>query len=788
MKKLLLLAGVLLTTLAGIAQQNITFRSNLPYNGNALSNIGGYADSLGNEYALVGYEQGLSIVDVTDPANPSIVVDVPGITSIWREVKTWQHYAYVTTEGCCDGLQIVDLSYLPDSVSVKYWDGGSPLNNQLQTIHALHIDQGYVYLYGSNLFNGSALVVDLSDPWNPVYQGHTPGTYIHDGYVRNDTLWGAHIYDGYFAVYDVANKTNPVLLASQITPTQFTHNTWLNDAGTVLFTTDENNGSYLASFDITDLSNIVELDQVQVTPGSGSIVHNTHTLNDFEVVSWYKDGVAIVDVSQPDNMIITGHYDTYTQGSGSGFNGAWGVYPFLPSGNLVVSDIDNGLFVLTPTYVRGCYLEGVVTDSVSGLPINNAIVTLVGQSISKNTRITGEYKTGLATAGTYTVQVSKPGYNTKTITGINLQNGVLTQLDVQLSASVSQVTLSGSVTETGTGLPIAGASIQLTGTLGTVDIQSDASGQFSVPGFFVGNYVTTAGKWGYQTYCDNGINITAATSPLTIQLSKGYYDDFALDFGWTVSGPSSNVWERSVPIGTTNQGIVCNPNADVPGDCRDLAMITDNGGGGGWDNDVDQGNTILTSPVFDATTYLNPVISYQRWFYNGGTTNGQPDDSLKIYLTDGVTTVPIELLGPPSSSSLWKSYTFRIADFINPGPQMQIIFDIGDPGPVFNIVEGGLDQFRIDEFVSIDEISQSSFHLSVRQNPFAEQTTLYISGQEAINHQLQIFNTEGKLVQSTLLKAGQTELPIGKDLTSGFYLVRVSNEQGTARSLKLIKQ
>lgn len=229
MKKLLLFAGAMLWALVTLAQQNVVFRSNLTYNGNALSNIGGYADSAGNEYALVGYEQGLSIVDVTDPANPVVVVDVPGTSSIWREVKTWQHYAYVTTEGCCNGLQIVDLSYLPDSVSVKYWDGGAALNNQLQTIHALHVDQGYVYLYGSNLFNGSALVVDLSDPWNPSYQGHTPGTYIHDGYVRNDTMWAAHINDGYFAVYDLTIKSNPVLLASQMTPTQFTHNTWLND-------------------------------------------------------------------------------------------------------------------------------------------------------------------------------------------------------------------------------------------------------------------------------------------------------------------------------------------------------------------------------------------------------------------------------------------------------------------------------------------------------------------------------------------------------------------------------
>ena len=92
----------------------------------------------------------------------------------------------------------------------------------------------------------------------------------------------------------------------------------------ILFTTDEVNSSYVASYDITDLSNIKELSKIQLNPGSGSIVHNTHTINNYEVVSWYKDGIAIIDVSHPDNMIITGYYDTYTQGSGGGFNGCWG--------------------------------------------------------------------------------------------------------------------------------------------------------------------------------------------------------------------------------------------------------------------------------------------------------------------------------------------------------------------------------------------------------------------------------------------------------------------------------
>lgn len=787
MKKVLSVLAGLLMVIQLQAQTNITFRSNLTYPNAALSNIGGFVDSQGNEYALVGYEFGLSIVNVTDPVNPFIAFDVPGTQSIWREVKTWQNYAYVTTEGCCNGLQIINMSYLPDSIQTRTWKGSGAIANQLNTIHSLHIDDAHVYLHGSNLFNGATVIANLNDPWNPVYEGHTPGTYVHDGYVRNDVLYSGHIYDGYFSVFDVSNKSNPVLLATQNTPTNFTHNTWLNDAGTVLFTTDENSSSYLASYDITDLNNIRELDRIQITPGSGSVVHNTHTLNDYQVVSWYTDGVVIVDNARPDNLIITGHYDTYTQGSGSGFNGAWGVYPFLPSGNILVSDIQNGLFVLTPTYVRGCYLEGLVTDSTTGFPLNNVQVTILGPSISKLSKLNGEYKTGLAAAGTYDVQFSKAGYFTKVISGVNLQNGLLTTLNVQLSTVVPVVTISGTVLETGTNAPIADAVINFNGSLSTNTTTTDAAGGFTVQGFFPGNYTVTLGHWGHITACLSSQNITGGT--LNYNLDKGYYDDFSLDFNWTVSGPSGNAWERGDPVSTTTQnGQTANPGNDVASDCGAECYVTDNDGGGAWDNDVDQGNTILTSPAFDATQYSNPHVRYYRWFYNGGLTNGAPDDSMKIFLTDGINTVLIESIGPNSSSSQWNQVTYRIADYMTPTASMRLIVDVGDPGPVFNIVEGGLDKFEVVEVTGISEGQSSAYGLSASPNPFEGQTMVRFSGLEGQSAQLQVFDMSGRLVQQKAVWPGMPGIWVGEGLPAGFYTARLMDEAGASAFIRLVKQ
>ncbi|MEP7265222.1 MAG: choice-of-anchor B family protein [Bacteroidota bacterium] len=463
LKKHLLFLIALFITHHTFCQLNMQFRSQLQYGAsNELANIGGYVDSTGKEYALVGCQTGLSIVDVSNPAAPFQKILIPGTNSFWREVKVWGRYAYVTTEGGSNGLQIINLGKLPGIITTsdyKYWKGSGAIANQILRLHSLHIDNGYAYLNGVNggggLFGGACIIVSLSDPWNPVYTGNTQlafsGTqrYTHDCFVRNDTLWGAHIYAGFFSIINVSNKSNPSLIGAGTvtTPGAFTHNTWLNTAGVrTLFATDEISNSYLTSYNVSNISNITELDRIQLTPGSGSIVHNTHIKNNYAIVSWYKDGVAIVDVSRPDNMIITGYYDTYSQGIGNGFNGCWGVYPFLPSGNIVASDINNGLFVLTPTYVRGCYLEGTITDNCTGNGVPNVLITISSVNISKQSKLTGIYKTGTAIPGNYTVTFSKTGYVTKSTTNVSLSNGNLTSLNVQLQ-QVNSVTINSSTVQ-----------------------------------------------------------------------------------------------------------------------------------------------------------------------------------------------------------------------------------------------------------------------------------------------------------------------------------------------------
>jgi choice-of-anchor B domain-containing protein len=433
----LLFLSIVFFFTAQTPDKNVALNSIKNYTG-AGSNICGYVDSLGNEYALFGWTGGVDIVNVTNPSTPVSVFNIPGPSSIWREIKVNGKYAYITTEAG-GGLKIAYLGNLPAAnVPIVNWTptiNGGVLNN----IHALHIDNNKVYLYGAGIVNGAPIVANIGgvNASNPsligVYHNTQPGAgnngYVHDGYVRNDTMYPCHIYSGYVNIVKFNNIGDSVnyLAPSITTPTAFPHNTWLNASSKNLFTSDENGGSFLGCYDIANLSNVQEADRIQSqNQNSGSVIHNTHVLKnnvgEFAVTSWYKDGIVITDVTRPTNIVNVGWYDTYTAGSGSGFDGCWGVYPFLPSGRLVTSGRDNTLHVLTPTYKRACYYEGTVVDSITNLPINNAKVIVPQKTVA--TDLVGAFKTGSVDTSVI-ISAQKSGYITKTFTKNLLRGAVV---------------------------------------------------------------------------------------------------------------------------------------------------------------------------------------------------------------------------------------------------------------------------------------------------------------------------------------------------------------------------
>ena len=416
---------------ANALTQNVDLLGYLQYPAR-LSDIWGYEDTLGNEYALVGVLNGTSIVDIsTNPSQPTELFFVPGPVSIWRDIKTWNQRAYVTNE-TGEGLLIIDLSDLPNSISTTTYTTDPLSVDTFRRAHNIFIDEnGFAYLLGSN---AGTYIVDLKpDPDAPRYAGKYELHYVHDAFVKGDTMWTAEIYDGQLAAVDVSNKANPVVIGTVSTPFHATHNVWLSDDGKYAFTTDERSGAPVTSFDVNDVTDMFELDRFFSHPGSGVIPHNTFWLNGFLITANYKDGVVITDAHRPQNLIKTGGYDTSPFPSSDGFNGCWGVYPFFTSGKIIAADIEEGLFVLQPTYRRASYLEGQVTDAITSVRVSNVTVELINMEITDLTDIIGTYRTGILDSGLFDVRFSRPGCSTVIAQNVLLEPGQVTTLDVQMN-------------------------------------------------------------------------------------------------------------------------------------------------------------------------------------------------------------------------------------------------------------------------------------------------------------------------------------------------------------------
>lgn len=774
---------------------NCVLRAHIEYPGQTLANICGYVKD-NREYALLGGSQFTIIVDVTEPSTPVQVAQVPSVNNLWKEIKTYQHYAYVTSEGG-GGLKIIDLDGLPSATLTHHnYTGDGAISGQLGSIHALHIDttKGYCYLYGSNIGEGGAVILDLNqDPYNPVYAGiYDDQGYIHDGYVDNDTLFAGHIYDGTFEMVDCTNKANPVTIATQLTPGAFTHNTWPTADKRYVFTTDEVNNSFLTCYDVTDPGNIIEMDRVQSNPGSGSMVHNTHVRDEhYAITSWYKDGFTIVDITRPHNLVQVGNYDSSTA-SGGGSDGAWGVYPFFPSGTQVVSNIDEGLFVVTPTFVRACYLEGNVINGDCGGPLNNVAITIAGGNAGFATTSKGDgtYATGQVTPGNFNVTFSKTGFISQTF-NVTLVNGELILLDVTMvpTTGSNSVDINGTTLSNETGGAIANAQVVMVGNAGTYEAVTDGAGSFSFECIPSGNYNVYAGAWGFHDTLISGLAISPDNNTPEIALSLGYKDDFVVDQGWTGSGDASTgLWEREVPVGTVYQNDACNPGNDIPGDLGNTCYMTGNGSEDASTQDVDDGNAVLTSPVMDLSGYINPILSYYTWFFNDGG-SGNPNDHFAIKISNGNTTVTLEDIF--ASAGNWRPESvFHLADFIPLTNNMRLICETGDNSPG-HLVEAALDAFLVVEgdTTSVGTATIQDHQIRLSPNPFTSSVTLQYDLKQ-VSGQVTCFVTDalGRLLETRLLAGTSGAVELGNDLGSGVYFIRLVSGDEAIYSGEVVKQ
>ena len=632
-------------------------------------------------------------------------------------------------------------------------------NFMFSKAHNIYIDEfGKAFIFGGDVGgnsqnNAGALILDVNDvsldPGNivlPKIIGIFDNFYLHDGMARGDTLWGAAVYEGYFFAIDISNPSEPVIfndsLAFHETPNAFTHNCWISDDGKTLFTTDEKSGAYVTAYDVSDLNNIQEIDRIRSSPEIATVVpHNTHVYGDFLVTSYYRDGIVIHDISNPTNMVEVGHYDAFS-GGGDGMDGSWGAYPFLPSGLVLSVEINSGpngegqLLVLEPEYERAAFLEGNVKDSLSNNPISNATIRILTYNIiSSSTNFDGNYFMGIDNTNTYNVEYSKEGYFTDTLQ-VSLINGETTVQNVSLLPKES-FTKNGKIVDyQGNGIPNCNLIISSNFIKDT--IMTNQLGEFILDTLYQSDYIFYYGSWGYRTEC-NIITITNDSLPILLNLENSYYDDFTFDFGWQIYGNSSSgTWEIGNPNPTIENNEIYNPSDDIGFDCSYNAFITGNAlGGGATADDVDDGFTLIESPIFDLTNYINPKVKFFEWFANGDGWS-YANDSLNVYLSNGLTSKLISTTSGQLNNQ-WIEKNINISQFIEPTSDMKISFKVSDYNPYSHLLEAGIDGFEIYEDSSVSNLNNWSSKNVIFPNP-VENWLNTLDGLKSI------FNISGELI------------------------------------------
>ncbi len=800
-----------LGSISGYSQQNMTLLANDTINDSA-NDIWGWADDNGIEYAIMGAINSVRIYSLEDPQNPNELANIAGDRSTWRDIKTHENFAYVIADRGNDGVLIIDMSTIEDSLEYEYFNpviqeqitsrfetdfmldtvqvGDSLVVDTtfftveimdttatvLQTCHNLFIEDGHIYFAGCNNFNGVQIYDIRTTPKRPQLVGIEDEDYAHDVYVNGNTMFASEIFGGKIGIYDVTDKSNPTLLGAEETGMRFTHNAWTNDDATVVFTTDERANAFVEAYDISNLPsiNLISRFRPLATEGRGVIPHNTHYLDGFLYTSYYTDGIVVTDATKPDNLIQVGQFDTFN-GRDGGFNGSWGAYPFLPSGLILASDIQTGLYVIQSDVQRACYLEGIVTDATTGEAINNVNVEIISDDINRSlSEATGEYKTGQATAGTFQVRFTNGNYVTQVIE-VTLVNGECTNLNVQLEPVV-RFDVGITVREANSIDRIGNTSIRLFNEVSNFEFNSNAGGATVMSQINEGVYTAFIGSWGFQSIIIDSVVIDG-NQQFNFELEEGFVDDFLVDLGWTVSGtPETGQWVLDEPIATTFGSLPSNVDSDLSGDLGNSCFMTGNGGGNAGDDDVDGGIARLTSPLTDISSFSDPLLNYSAWFFNDGG-NAPIDDTLDIYVQRGEESVLIEsITGAEGLGGMWMNRSnISIQDAFPIMDSLQFVFETSDLENG-HLVEAALDGFSLTDGIispTVDVTVAEEF--TVYPNPAADLVTLQLPDRIDISRwSMSIIDVSGKHYDNAIQLAENNQLNVA-NLQAGLYIITFTN-------------
>jgi choice-of-anchor B domain-containing protein len=334
------------------------------------SDIWGWTDPVtGKEYAIAAMTNSTAFVDITDPINPIFLgrLDSNAGNNYWRDVKIYDNYAFIVADNVGNhGMQVFDLKKLRD-ITTPVTLSSDVIYDNVTSCHNIVINEAsaVAYLVGCNNFNGGPHFVDISDPLNPKsLGGYSLDGYTHDAqvityngpdidYTGREILVGSNANK--VVILDVTNKNTITKIAEFDYPQiGYTHQGWFTDDQRYFLLGDEEDeldfgiNTRTLVFDFLDLDNPTQIDDYYGL--SNAIDHNGYIKGTEFFMACYRAGMRVLDISNigSDGNQLTeiGYFDSYPANNETAFNGAWSVFPYFTSGNIIINDIERGLFVV----------------------------------------------------------------------------------------------------------------------------------------------------------------------------------------------------------------------------------------------------------------------------------------------------------------------------------------------------------------------------------------------------------------------------------------------------------
>lgn len=325
----------------------------------------GYTSPSGREYAIIGLNTATAFVEITDPTDAQIIAVRTGPSSLWRDIKTYGHYAYAVSEGTSGpnvGIQVFDLAQIDDGIVNlvnTITQGGSVDTHNV----AIDVDSGYLYRCGGSSSDGLR-IYSLENPALPTLVATWHDRYVHDAqpvtftsgpYAGRQIVFACAGFNGGFSqtglsIIDVTDKNNLQVLSHLEYPVaSYSHQGWLSTDRNYFYLNDEldeqDNGFNTTThvIDVHDLSNPFQTSTF--SSGVPAIDHNLYTSGSLIYEANYRSGLRIFDATKPTAPVPFAYFDTYPEDNQARFNGLWSNYPYFPSGTIIGSDIERGLFV-----------------------------------------------------------------------------------------------------------------------------------------------------------------------------------------------------------------------------------------------------------------------------------------------------------------------------------------------------------------------------------------------------------------------------------------------------------